>query len=166
MSIRIDDFIDVEAQSRALGCQLPTGLALLPRNFAVALSRDELLHESEMPTVRVLWRRAGIDETPIEPVGQRFPQVSEKSFTEWIGPIIFVSGALLSANPALLAIALGVISNYLTDWFRGVPIAGRIVRLDVVAPTANRKFKKIHYEGSVEGLKELPAIVHEVVSGE
>lgn len=166
MDIQQEDFVDVAEKALALGCQVPTGLALLPRNFESAISREELLHESEAPTVRILWRRAGLVETPIEPEGERFPQISEESFEEWVGPTIFVSGALMSQNPAVFSLALGVIANYLTDWFKGIPMGRGEARLDVVVEAGKTRYRRLHYEGPVEGLQELAAIAREVGSNE
>jgi hypothetical protein len=166
VNIQEEDFVDVMQRAQELGCRVPTGLAILPRNFESAASKDQLLHESEAPTVRILWRRAGLEETPIEPEGERFPQISEKSFEEWVGPTIFASAALLSENPALVSVAFGVISNYLTDWFKGTPIGLRKVRLDVVIEAGKREYKRLHYEGPVEGLQELAAVVREVGANE
>jgi hypothetical protein len=166
MNIQREGFVDVVQRAQALGCRVPTGLALLPRNFESAASRDELLHESDVPTVRILWRRAGLQETPIEPEGERFPQISEKSFEEWVGPTIFVSGALMSQNPAIVSIALGLISNYLTSWFRGVTKGRRKAKLDIVLQVGKGRYEKLHYEGPVDGLQELAAIAREVGSNE
>lgn len=166
MNIQQEDFVNVVQRARVLGCRVPTGLALLPRNFDSATSKDQLLHESEAPTVRILWRRARLEETPIEPEGERFPQISEKSFEEWVGPTIFASAALLSQNPAVVSVALGVISNYLTDWFKGTAMDRRKVRLDVVVETGKSQYSKLHYEGPVEGLQDLAAIAREVGASE
>lgn len=166
MNIQQEAFVDVVERAQDLGCRVPTGLAILPRNFESAASKDELLHESEAPTVRILWRRDGVEETPIEAEGERFPQISEKSFEEWVGPTIFVSGTLMSQNPAIVSIALGVISNYLTDWFRGMPTGRRKAKLDIVLQVGKGQYKKLHYEGPVEGLEDLAAVAREVGSHE
>jgi hypothetical protein len=39
---------------------IPTSLALLPINFDTANSKDELVHEDTVLTIRKLWRQAGI----------------------------------------------------------------------------------------------------------
>ena len=166
MNIEQEGFVDVAQRARDLGCRVPTGLAILPRNFESAAGKDELLHESEAPTVRILWRRAGLVEMPIEAEGERFPQISEESFEEWVGPTVFVSAALLSENPAILSVALGIISNYLTEWFRGIPTGRRKARLDVVVEVGKRQYRRLHYEGPVEGLEDLAAIAREVGQNE
>ena len=169
MAIEVSEYVDVKKRALELGCNAPTELALLPRNFEVAKSKDELVHESSVPTIRVLWRQAGISETRIEKEGDRYLYVQEKAFREWIGPIIFVGVSLLSQNPHAISVALGVISNYLTDWFKGIPYNKRIVKQDLVVETIETKgmtYKRIHYEGGIEGLRQLPEIIREVSSHE
>lgn len=162
--IQITDYINVKEKARELGCNIPTSLALLPRNFEIAKSKDELIHESTVPTIRVLWRQNNIDETQLEKEGEKFPLIEEKAL-EWAAPIIFVSSALLSQNPHLISVALNVISNYLTDWFKGIPGSDKKAKLCIVEQTEKGPCKKIFYEGDPEGLKELLKIIHEVHNG-
>ena len=159
--IQVSDFIDVKKKAQEIGCNIPFHIVLLPRNFDTALSKKELVHESATPTVRVLWRQNGIIETPLEQPGEKFPFVSEKGF-EWVGPTIFISAMLLSQNPYLVTIALNVISNYLTVWFRGIPEDGRKVKLRIITETKSGLYKKIEYEGPPDGLKDLPEVIREV----
>lgn len=166
MTIQLSDYLEVKKRAAELECNVPTELALLPRNFDVAKSKDELVYEGSVPTIRTLWRQAGITETRIEKPGERLSYAQEKAF-EWIGPIIFVSGSLLSQNPHLISVALGTVSNYLTDWFKGIPDSKKKVKLDIVVEqTKGKKYKRIHYEGNAEGLNELARIVREVSSHE
>ena len=159
MEIEVSDYVNVEERSRFLGCNVPTSLAFLPRNFEKAESKKNLLHESSVATIRILFRKNKITETPLELEGEKFPQISEKGFVEWVGPIIFVSFAALSQDPNILSLALGVISNYLTDFFKGIP-GIRNARLDIVVETKEKTYKKIHYEGPVSGLEKLPEVVN------
>lgn len=161
MPVQISDYVNVEEQANRLGCNIPTGLALLPHNFADAKTKEDLVHESSTSTVRVLWDQTKIPETNIEKQGEKFPQVMEEAF-EWIGPVIFVGYGLYIQNPRLISTALEVISNYLTVWFKGIPRSQRHVKLDVVVETPKRTYKRVHYEGSKEGLKELPRIIRQV----
>ena len=163
MTIQQFGFVDVEEKAKALGCNIPTGIALLPRNFESAESKDALLHESNAATIRVLFRNNGIAETPLEREGERFPRISEKAFEEWVVPTIFASFALLSQNPHIISVALGVISNYLTDLFKGIP-GGRNVKLDIVVETRKKTYKRIHYEGPISGLEKAAQVAREVSS--
>lgn len=161
MSVQLHDYISVADKADELGCNIPTGLALLPRNFRDAKTKKDLIHESSTSTVRVLLRQANIPETRLENEEERFPEAVEEAF-EWIGPIIFVGYSILTQNPHVLAIALGVISNYLSDWFKGIPRDRRRVRFDIVLETKQKTCKRIHYDGDIEGLKQLPEIIREV----
>lgn len=156
-------FVNVRERAGLLGCNVPSGMALLPRNFETVNSKKELLHESTAPTVRVLLRNSGIQETRLEPRGQRFPVVAEKGFREWVSPTLFVSCSLLSQNPHLVGIALGVISNYLTDFFKGVPGGGK-VKLAIVVEQSDGSCTRLCYEGPVSGLEDLGEVAREVAS--
>jgi len=167
MSIQQYDYVDVEKKAQILGCNIPTDLALLPRNFEDAEFKDDLVHEDSVPTVRILFRQNGITETSIERDGEKYPQISEKAFEGWIGPTIFVSFALLNQNPHILSVALGVISNYLTDIFRGIPQHQNKASLNIVVQTTKKKtYKRIHYEGPISGMEQIPNIIREVSSSE
>jgi hypothetical protein len=107
--MNVKEFVDVVEKAKELDCEVPIGIALLPRNFDTAASKGELIHESSAPTVRVLWRQAGITETPLEGKSESFLQISEHGLADWIGPTILVSAGWLSQNPEVMAVALGVI---------------------------------------------------------
>ena len=44
MTVEISTYIDVKKRVTDLGLNLPDSLAILPRNFDAAMSKDELLH--------------------------------------------------------------------------------------------------------------------------
>ncbi len=71
---------------------------------------------------------------------------------EWIGLVVLFSAAAISQNPEIVSITLGVISNYLTDWFRGVPKQERTARLKMVQGTKEGTYKIFDYSGPVENL--------------
>lgn len=165
MSIKITDYINVKEQVLRLDCNKPTTIGFLPRNFENTNLKEELVHESSVATLRILWREVGIEESKIEKEGDKFPYVSEK-YANWIGPIIFVSATTLSQNPTIVSIGIGVIANYLTDWFRGFH-GTRSIKLDVVVEkTEGKEYKRIQYEGDVSGLVEIDKIVKRVFHDE
>jgi hypothetical protein len=110
----------------------------------------------------VLLRQEGITETRLDSPSDRFPEVHEKSLV-FLGPIIFCSAALLSQNPAIVSLALGVISNYLTEFFRGLP-GDHTVRLDIVTEEGegdNHRYKRYHFEGPTDSLPEFTKMTQE-----
>jgi hypothetical protein len=155
--IQVEEFVDVKKRFKELDFDSTTTLAILPRNFVTAESKEELINEGTTSTVRVLWKQAKVHETPFEKEGERIPEAVEEAF-DWIGPTIFLASSLLIQNPLLIDVAVGVIANYLTDFFKGIPAGKRNAKLDVVVETKSGSYKKIHYEGAIEGLKEVPKI--------
>lgn len=162
MAVEICDYVDVRQRAAELGCNAPTELAILPRNFDSARSKDELAHQNPVPTIRTLWRRAGIAETRIEREGDRFPYVKDPEFGGWLGPVIFVGAPLLERSPDVVSRALEVISAYIGGWY-AVIAREQKVRLDIVVEcTGGSGYKRIAYEGDVAGLTQLPPVVLEV----
>jgi hypothetical protein len=161
MRTEVLDYIDVKERCVELGCNIPTGLALLPINFDTASSKDELVHEDTASTIRKLWRKGGINETKIEKESEKIPYEQRKSL-ELAIPAVFVSWSLLSQDPNLVSIALNIISNYATDFFKGI-VGEKKVKIDIVVEqNDNHKSKLIHYEGDVEGLSKLPQVIKEL----
>jgi hypothetical protein len=166
MSVKIDrsEYVNVAERAKELGCEVPGGIALLPRNFETAHSRAELVHESDAPTIRILFRENEVEETPIEPAGERFPYVSEKSL-EWIGPTIFIGYSLYTQNPNILNITLGIIANYLTDFFRGIR-GGATARFSIVRERSSGECERYDYEGPPSAIEDFAKVVREIKAGD
>ncbi len=161
MKLQVFDYVNVKERCVELGCNIPTGLALLPINFETAGSKDELIHEDTTPTVRKLWRKSGVTETKIEKEGEKIPYEQRKSI-ELAIPTVFVSWALFSQDPNMISIALNIISNYATDFFKGISGEKKVKFDIVVEQNENHKSKIIHYEGEIEGLSKLPEVIKEL----
>jgi hypothetical protein len=145
-----------------LGCSLPTGLAVLPLQFESATSRDELHTASHTTTVLKLFKEHHIPVESFLPPTDRPSYVVNKHF-QWLGPTLFIPLALMNDNPQIVSLALGVLSNCITDFFKGIPIRQRNIKFDMVVETSSdRTYKKISYEGNVEGLLNLPEIIREM----
>jgi hypothetical protein len=165
MAIEVSEYLDVHKRVLELDCNFPTGIAILPSNFADAKTKGELYNASDASTVRALWKQAGVVESRLEKEGDRFPSLHLNA-AEWYGPAIFVGAQLWNQNPAAVTIALNVISNYLTDWLKGVR-GKKDASLDIVVQkTKSGKFVVVKYNGTAEGMKTLPAILREVADRE
>jgi hypothetical protein len=160
VTTKITDCVDIRKKMADLGCRCPEGMALLPINFESVMSISEFLQASEAATIKKLLLAKAIPLDDIVDRNQRPPYVKNKSY-EWISPIIFVSASLYSQNPALVSIALNVLGNYATDFFRGIR-GVHDVSLNIVVERKNKTYKKISYQGPIEGLKDLPEIIREV----
>lgn len=72
MPITIKDHINVNERALELGCNIPNGISILPRNFCTAKLRSELVYESSVSDIRTLFREAGIIETRLEKQGDKY----------------------------------------------------------------------------------------------
>jgi hypothetical protein len=155
MTTTISSYIDVREKLKELNCTSPTGIALLPSNFETANSIPEFLQQSESATVRTLFRTSNITLDEITSKELQGAYIQNNSF-EWIAPTIFVSASLISQSPNLISIALSVLANYVTDIFQ-TKEEDTAVKLEIVVETTKTKtYKKISYNGPVDGLKDLP----------
>jgi len=165
MPTTVENYINIKERALELGCNIPSGLSFLPRNFDSAKSKNELIYESTVPDIRILFRDAGIAESKLEKEGDRFSYKQNKHF-DWIGPTIFISASILSQNPDIISITEGIISNYLTDLFKGTFYSKNIKLSYVIEKTSDKEIKRFSYEGDVTGLPNLPQIIHEVLENE
>jgi len=161
MSIEVKPFINVRERLMQLGLHAPTGIAILPRNLESASDKADLLHESSTPTLRILWRQGSLKEDRIEGPDDMIPTIHEKQAT-FIAPMLFISAALLSENPAAVSLALNILGNYITQVFKGDFGSKRIKLSIVVEATSSSSYKKIEYDGDTNTLPDLIELVREV----
>jgi hypothetical protein len=155
---QVEDYVDVKKQAAKLGHTITDGIVLLPSSFEVAQSRNDLVYAASTDTVRKLLVQAGVPAATLEQDGQEYPRTAQHAL-EWIGPVILIGASVVSQNPEIVSITLGVISNYLTDWFRGEPKENRRVSLKIVKQTKDGDYKTVEYNGPIEGLHEVGGIV-------
>jgi hypothetical protein len=156
--IKVVDYNNLNEQLKEFGLVVnPKTLVILPTNLSAAKSKKDLFYAETTSTVKVLFRQAGIVETPIEKT-KEIPDLALESF-DWIGPTIFFASTLINQNPDVTEKAISVISEYLQAWFKGISKPQRNVQLNIVTEKRTGSYKEIHYEGDVEGLKELPKII-------
>src|SRR5712692_8839024 len=103
MTLKIDTLPNLSERLLLLGLQQPEGIAILPRNITTVQSKEELLHENSTPTIRALWRQAGVTEDRLEGRATPFPTLAEKD-ASLVLPMIFISAAVLSQNPAAVSL--------------------------------------------------------------
>jgi hypothetical protein len=162
VTTKISDYVDVSKKMADLGCRCPERMALLPINFESAISISEFLQASEAATIKKLFLAKDLPLDEIVDRTQRPPYVKNK-WHEWIAPIVFISASLYSQNQALVSVALDVLGNYATEFFRGTPGAHE-VSLKIVVERKNGTYKEVEYRGPCEGLKDLAKVVHEVAN--
>lgn len=145
------DFVTVSEHAAKIGCAVPE-IAIMPENFAAARSHRELRVRSEAVALRSVLERASFPLGSFSQ-GAEHATFGEENFTHWES-CLFVSATLLRREPYVVAVALGIIRDHLTDYFENEP--GRIARLAlIVERKSDRACRKLVYEGDVAGLRAL-----------
>lgn len=152
MSISEKDYICVADRATELACPMPTGFAIMPENFDTALTSAEFVVRGEASTIRTLFRSNNLPIDEFVASGEKTKFIHNKSH-DWAA-FIFISAALVSSDSSAISVALGIISNYLGDLFKGMP--GKKIRLDIVVERKGNKIsKKLTYEGDGKGLAQI-----------
>ena len=142
MSYKIKEYPKISERVQQLGLISPTHLAILPENFDTTDSYQDLRQAGTASTVMKLWRAENIKFDRLDKTGKKFPNIHNRD-SAWIGPTIYIGAALLSENPSLISIALDLISNYLTDFFKGIT-ENKTIKLNIVVETQkSKKVKRI-----------------------
>ena len=152
MTTNITDHPNVRERLRELGCHEPGGFAILPWNFDSVSSVGEFFQVAESATVKTLLRSANLPYDDIVDRSKRPPYLHMRSY-DWIGPTIFIPAVLISENPAAVSVALGVIANYLTDLFKGMPKTSNVKLAIVVEESSEKITKKSHMKDRSRGYR-------------
>lgn len=156
MSYKIESFENFYVRIKDLNCKLPETLSFLPENFSEANSPTDFIYSDTVNDVIKIFRTNEIMASVLDETNPRF---RTRKNNDWLGPGIFIGFSLLTENSYLVTMALNVLSNYLTDLFKG-SIQSRSVKFELVIETRkNVEFKKITYDGGVEGIIELVEII-------
>lgn len=167
--IEIFDYIDVSSKLEELGCSRPKGIGILPERFGTCTSADEFAQLSRTRAVVSLFEKNHIPVSVIKKEGQNLPRLhtaSAEGFT-WVGPSLFISAALLAANPHIISLALSVLANLLTDFFKGAKEQGNAAVEIVVEKEekgGSKTSKKIRYKGPPEGLATLSETIKQTLN--
>jgi hypothetical protein len=164
MNTTISPSPDFVEHLKRLGLHTPTLVTVLPTNLSTASSIQDLTLESAAATVKTLFRSAGIDLQNIYPQDHK-PQYIKNNAADWIAPAIFIGAGILSEHANTVSVALNVLSNYLTDLFKGKPAQPTIKASFVVETDALGTYKRVEYEGSAEGLRALGEVITKVHRG-
>lgn len=156
MSTEVRDYIVVSAKLAQWGINAPEGFAILPFNLAEAQSVAELRQHVESETIKKLFRINNIGYTELFDVDSQPAYLQQYGF-EWFGPTFFISATMLSQNPHLLSVSLGIITNYLYDLFKGAKDG--TASLNVIIEQPDGSCKQVSYKGPPAGLAGVSDIV-------
>ncbi len=148
------DMESIAPRFAELGLSEPRGLCILPINFFGADGQTDLYLHPQMPDFKVLLRQAGVPLDNIVPDGVKIPYRNDHDST-LVVPTLFLGAAYLSGNANLLNVALGVVANYVTDYFRGQGGVKRVECTVLIEKTEKKTVKRIEYSGSPDEFAKL-----------
>ena len=166
MKTNISNYIHVFEKLDELGCSYSEGIAILPVNFETATPTTTI--EQSMGTLAIgkLFKINDVPCSEIRRENEKPSYMGHRS-AEWVLPTLCFSASLLSENPAIVSISLGVIANFLTDRIKETD-RKQTGKLDIVIEIEKNKsktYKKISYEGPIDEMSKLDEIVTEVLNG-
>ncbi|PKP46197.1 MAG: hypothetical protein CVT94_15510 [Bacteroidetes bacterium HGW-Bacteroidetes-11] len=156
MSYTILEFDNFGKKIDELNCILPNSLTFLPENFDEVKSSNEFIYADSITDIKKIFRLKNIQT---EFVNNSLPRYRAKRNADWFGPAFFISFSILTENDQLITLALNILSNYITDLFKGSFTAKKAKLEIIVEITKNKEFRKITYEGNPEGLKDLDKVI-------
>jgi hypothetical protein len=81
--------------------------------------------------------------------------------TDWVSPTLFVTQLLITQDPNAVALALNIISTYVTDFFKGSK-NDPTVRIKVIySKTKTKEHREMRYEGPASKISELKDLLWE-----
>lgn len=155
MNHTIED-IEINQELSEQEITLTNGLMFFPENYVTAKSIDDFIFTDELPDIRKTFKKNGIE---IPTLGGQPERLRGRKNADWFGPAIFFSLSLVTENPTIVSISLNVLSNYITDFFKGISGEKRVNLEIYVEKKGKKKYKRINYKGSPEGLKDLEKII-------
>jgi len=140
-----------DIEQRAAG-----SILFVPDNWSA--ERKEHVYPSTVDSVVKLLMQNEVPVDTLDPIDAT-TALQDNRGLDWIVPTFVVSGLLLTQNPMLISVALGIIANYVTDLFKGLKDDPE-VKLNIIQTAADgKKAQRIRYEGPVSGLPEVEKVL-------
>lgn len=156
MEQEIKDFIDLNKRLEDLGITLKEGLYILPENIETAENKNEFVFTETTTDIKKYLTQNDVNISVIQ---EGSLTIRQRKSVDFYAPLLFISFSVLSENSTLITVGINVLSNYITDYFKGT-FGSKNVKLEVIVETkAKKEYKSINYEGNIEGLKELTKII-------
>ena len=152
--VSVSEVDQLAVRLQELGLKSPTSICIVPSNYASAITFGDLFVPPSAADLRPLFREAGVSLETISPDGEGFLYRDDRDST-LIMPVIFFGMSYWSGNLDAITVALDVITNYVTDFFRG-KAGNKNVRCSVLVETDTKKtVRRIEYDGPPESFDKL-----------
>jgi len=148
--------IDIDQKLNELNISLSGGLTFMPEHIEKIKSRDDLVFAESLTQLRKLFKANGVEFATLGFDDSRF---RARKSAELFLPGLFISLSLLSENPTVISVALSVLANYVTEFFKG-KVGAKNASIEIyIEKTNEKKVTQISYNGDAEGIKNLENII-------
>ena len=152
--------IDLSTKLNELELLLPEKIAFFPENLDQANAKSDFVFTDSLLDLKKIFQQE--NSVSVETFGIDTELYRSRKSADVYLPAIFFSVSLLSENSTLVSVSLNVLSNYVYDLCKGT-LGKKTAHVDLYIETKEKgKVKKISYNGSVEGLKELENIIKSI----
>lgn len=142
-----------------LGIDFPNELCFVPENIDSAKAKSDLIFTDSISDLTKVFKQNNIR---ISRLGGDSTLLRSRKNADFFAPALFFSLSLISENPSIVSLSLGVLANYITDFFKG-SFGRKKVNLDIYVETnGKKKIKKITYSGDVEGIEKLADVIKSI----
>ena len=139
MQPTLSNFINLDKKFLELQINNNNAICILPENIEDVQSLSEFVYTENAVTLRKLFKKNNVaiemlDNTEV---------FRQRRSVDWYAPTLFISFSLLTENSTLISVALNILSNYVTNFFKGT-FGKKNVKFDIVVETSPKKtYKKI-----------------------
>jgi hypothetical protein len=159
MNYKIENYNEIENKLDLLDSSSDNVFYFIPENINENINSSEYIYTETTTDIRKLFKSENID---IEYLTNDRPLLRSRKSADWFGPTLFITFSLLSENSTMIGISLNLISSYLYDNFKGIT-GNKKVKFEIIIESKKKKeYKKINYEGSIEGIKELESLIKQL----
>ena len=129
----------------------------LPENLFETNEHEKFIYSETATDLKKVFKSM---QVPILYFSKDKPLFRSRKSSDWFGPTIFIGFSLIANNPQIIGISMNLISSYLYDFLKGT-ISSKKVKFEIIVERKKGKeYKKISYDGNIEGIKELEKVIN------
>lgn len=159
MDYKIEDVTDIE-EKIALDEKYKEQLCVIPDNLFSKTEKEEYIFAFSLPTIQKLLKSGDID---IHILGKSDGiNLIDRRGLEYFVPILLIGSQFYFQNPDAFNIALNMIANYLKQ-LSPSKLNSKVNFSIYTRDDKTKNTKRIHYEGPIDGIKELKNVLKETM---
>lgn len=159
MNYKIDSYNDFDKLADTFFKEPKPNLTFLPENLLEVQESKQFIYSESTTDIKKFFK---LDKITVDYLTSDKPILRARKSADWLGPTLFIGFSILTENSTLISVSLNLLSNYLYDFFKGTPFNKKVKFEIVIESKKNKDFKKISYEGPVDGIKELEGVIKEL----